>query len=93
MISYDISSDRLRRKTANELLNYGKRVQYSVFECRLTRDRYKELYKKLKKLVTDQENSVRIYSLCESCADKLVTIGASSDAALPSPGTDEVIII
>ena len=34
IVSYDITSNKLRRKIAKELENYGVRVQYSVFECR-----------------------------------------------------------
>ena len=35
LVCYDISSNKYRKKVADILLNYGKRIQYSVFECRL----------------------------------------------------------
>ena len=35
MIAYDISEDRIRYRVAKILENYGTRVQYSVFECKL----------------------------------------------------------
>ena len=35
VVSYDITSDRLRNKIAKTLEGYGTRIQYSVFECRL----------------------------------------------------------
>lgn len=47
VISYDITSDRLRNKIAKELENYGRRVQYSVFECRITAKQFEKLYQKL----------------------------------------------
>lgn len=45
LVSYDISSDRRRKKIVNILENYGKRIQYSVFECDLDEKRYTKLYK------------------------------------------------
>ncbi|NJK64957.1 MAG: CRISPR-associated endonuclease Cas2, partial [Synechococcaceae cyanobacterium SM2_3_1] len=33
VIAYDISCDRRRRKVSEVLEGYGKRAQYSVFEC------------------------------------------------------------
>ena len=50
IVSYDIASDRLRNRIARTLEGYGRRVQYSVFECELSEKRYKELYEKLLKL-------------------------------------------
>ena len=51
IVSYDIASDRLRNRIARTLEGYGRRVQYSVFECELSEKRYKELYEKLLKLI------------------------------------------
>ena len=89
VISYDISSDRVRRKIAKELENYGKRVQYSVFECDISKKKYKELYSKLLKLMLkEEEGGIRIYDICASCSKKLVTIGESEIKE-----DEEVIII
>lgn len=76
VVSYDITSDRLRRKVASELKNYGRRVQYSVFECTLTEARYSKMYGKLLKLCSDSESdSIRIYTLCENCTKKITSVG------------------
>lgn len=76
VVSYDISNDRRRRKIAKELENYGTRVQYSVFECNLTRTRYGKLFKRLSELMLEEEEgSVRIYEICANCEKKIVTIG------------------
>lgn len=76
LISYDISDNRMRRKVAKELENYGVRVQYSVFECNLSAKQYQELYAKLIKISLNmQEGSIRIYSVCDNCRKKTVTIG------------------
>ena len=76
IVSYDISDNKVRNKIAKELKNYGVRVQYSVFECDVNEKRYLEMYKKLLSLVADRTNeSIRIYSVCENCKQKIVTIG------------------
>ena len=76
MISYDIESDRTRRKLAKLLEGYGVRIQYSVFECNLTDKRFQKLYKEIFQLTSGKsDGSVRFYSICKNCEDKIVTIG------------------
>lgn len=80
VISYDISSNKIRNKIASELTNYGRRVQYSVFECTLTTEKIRILYQKLLTLCCGEENdSIRIYLLCETCSSKIRTIGVKED--------------
>ena len=76
VISYDIESDRTRRKLAKLLEGYGVRIQYSVFECNLTDKRFQKLYKEIFQLTSGKsDGSVRFYSICKNCEDKIVTIG------------------
>lgn len=76
IVSYDITNDKLRRKIAKEMENYGIRVQYSVFECDLKVEKYAELYAKLIKLMGDsEEGNIRIYNLCSNCKEKTRLIG------------------
>lgn len=76
VISYDISSDRLRRKISKTLEGYGKRVQYSVFECEIEKKRYDRLYEKLCKLTESiTDGNIKIYTVCENCKAKITVIG------------------
>ena len=76
IISYDITSNKLRRKIAKELENYGIRVQYSVFECNIDKTRLKEVYAKMVNLMKEVEDgSVRFYELCQNCEHKVHVIG------------------
>lgn len=76
VVSYDISSDRLRNKVARTLEGYGTRFQYSVFECKLSEKKYRELYGKLMKLMEGaEEGNIRLYSVCGNCEGKIRTIG------------------
>lgn len=47
VVTYDIPSDKRRQKVAKLLEGYGRRVQYSVFECLLSEVKYEELQKRL----------------------------------------------
>ena len=79
IITYDISSDRLRNKVAALLEGYGKRVQYSCFECRISLKQFEDLQGKLEKLIKNKEQaSVRIYHLCMNCEDKISIYGKSN---------------
>ena len=76
IVSYDITSNKLRRKIAKELENYGIRVQYSVFECDIDVSRFNEMYKDIIRLMENvEEGSIRFYNLCSKCAGKMRVIG------------------
>lgn len=63
VIAYDIPSDKRRKKVADLLEGYGKRVQYSVFECILSEKKYLELQHRLRPRLNLEEDSVRMYPL------------------------------
>ena len=63
VVTYDIPCDKRRRKISNLLEGYGRRVQYSVFECVLAPSKYEELRQRLQKKVNVEEDSVRFYPL------------------------------
>lgn len=74
-MSYDISNDRTRTKVSNTLLNYGKRIQYSVFEMDVKKEEAEMLEKEIKDLINIKEDSVRMYRLCRKCKDKVKIFG------------------
>lgn len=49
LICFDISDKKRLRKTANVLLDYGKRVQHSIFECHIKNKDLNNLTKKNRK--------------------------------------------
>ena len=76
LISYDISENKRRNKIFKELKNYGRHVQFSVFECELDRKRYRQLYTSLLRLMDGcEEGNIRIYQICASCSKTMCTIG------------------
>lgn len=71
LIVYDISNDKRRTKLHNILRNYGTPVQYSVFECHLTKKNLAKLKQEIAKIVRKRKDNVRYYFLCESCVTKI----------------------
>lgn len=67
LISYDVVDDRRRRRVMEALKDYGRRVQYSVYECGLDPEGLEELWGRLKAEVDEREDSVRGYALCARC--------------------------
>jgi len=74
-ISYDIANDRRRTRVAHLLEDYGKRVQYSVFDCILDERDLQRLRKKLDRVVDHEADSVRFYRLCRRCAGAIDILG------------------
>ncbi len=74
VISYDISDDGTRTKVANLLLDYGTRVQYSVFELLIDERKLDELVERLKPF-PECSDSIRVYQICEGCLKKAVLLG------------------
>ncbi len=74
IIAYDISDDRQRTRLAKMLLDYGDRIQHSVFEADLS-DR------EAATILTDAEpfigptDSLRLYALCATCEDRVRSLG------------------
>ena len=75
VVSYDVADDRRRAKVAGILLGSGERVQFSVFECHLTREELESLRAKLTQVIAPAEDSVRFYALCERCRQSVIVEG------------------
>ena len=77
IVAYDIVSDRRRNRVAHFLKDYGHRVNYSVFECRIQRAQYSKLRAGLKKLIHRKKDSILLYDLCHYCETNRDTLGIS----------------
>lgn len=76
LIVYDIPDNKRRTLLSNFLEGYGRRVQYSVFECFLNLAQMKTLFEKVKKKVNSQEDNVRFYWISQNAILKTLTIGS-----------------
>ena len=78
VVTYDISDDSRRTKIHKILSSYGQWMQFSVFECSLTKTQYAKLRNRLNKLIRSEDDSVRFYFLCECCQRKVERIGGEA---------------
>ena len=77
VFSYDVSDDKRRRHVARILERVGTRVQYSVFEVRVSKRELSSLVEEIESSVS-QNDSVRVYTLGGRSARSSQTIGAGT---------------
>ncbi len=58
-------------------------VQYSVFECFLSLEEMRQLFKKSKKLVKPSEDNVRFYWIAQEAVERVLTIGSVEPTSPP----------
>ncbi|NEP20314.1 MAG: CRISPR-associated endonuclease Cas2 [Leptolyngbya sp. SIO4C1] len=83
LVVYDIPNDKRRTKLATFLEGYGRRVQYSVFECFLSLAEMRQLHQRVKRRVNDAEDNVRFYWISEDAVSRVLTIGSDPPEAPP----------
>ncbi len=84
MISYDIGSDRRRRKLHAMLSDYGRWIQYSLFECRLTAKQLAALRTRMAAVISeDGEDRILICDLCADCVEGIEQLGLPAREELP----------
>lgn len=75
LVVYDISSDKRRTKLRNTLLDFGTPVQYSVFECNLTKEDELRMKKAVERIIRPKKDHVRYYTICANCLEKAAVMG------------------
>lgn len=82
VITYDVNVEsdggkRRLRKVAKECVNYGQRVQNSVFEVNIDYGKFVLLKNRLENLIDKQKDSLRFYYLGNNWKDKIEQVGVS----------------
>ena len=94
VVSYDINTmdregqGRLRR-VAKACLNYGQRVQFSVFECEIDPAQWTMLRARLVELVDEGKDSLRFYFLGANWRRRIEHVGAKEPLDL---GEDVLVV-
>lgn len=66
------------RQVAKQCVNYGQRVQNSVFECVLDAAKLREVQHKLEKIIDVETDSLRFYMLGNNYKSKVEHVGAKA---------------
>ena len=83
LITYDVNTEdaagrRRLRQIAKQCVNYGQRVQNSVFECLLDAAQCKQLQHKLCSIMDESVDSLRFYYLGKQYEKKIEHFGCKS---------------
>ena len=93
LVTYDVTTEttagkKRLRKVAKACVNYGQRVQNSVFECLLDAAQYAMFKAKLIELIDPETDSLRFYQLGNSYKNKVEHVGCA-----PSLSQDDVLLV
>ncbi|MDR0921140.1 MAG: CRISPR-associated endonuclease Cas2 [Lactobacillales bacterium] len=83
LICYDVNTEtkegRSRlRKIAKECVNYGQRVQNSVFECHIDEAKFREVKEKMLQIIDNNSDSLRFYRLGNHYKNKIEYYGVDT---------------
>ena len=86
LITYDVNTENATgkarlRKVAKQCVNYGRRVQNSVFECILDNAQSIALKATLEDLIDTEKDSLRFYYLGNKYQTKIEHIGVDRGIA------------
>ena len=81
LITYDVNTEdaagrRRLRQIARQCVNYGQRVQNSVFECLLDAAQCRQLQRKLCSIMDETVDSLRFYYLGDKYHTRIEHFGA-----------------
>ena len=90
LVTYDIdvtdpTGQKRLRRVAKQCVNYGIRVQNSVFECQVDAAQYTELKHRLLKEMDEEKDSIRFYSLGNHFTGKVEHFGIQNGIDLSEP--------
>ncbi len=94
LITYDVSvvsegGKKRLRNIAKTCLDYGMRVQNSVFECEVTPAQFVELKNELMEIFDPEKDSLRFYMLGKKGRQKIEHVGAKP---VPDPVKDALVL-
>jgi len=75
IIAYDIAHPKRLTRVAKIIMDYGYRVQKSIFEVTVDDRRFIEMKSRIDDVIEPAEDGVKFFPLCEKCAGTLENIG------------------
>nr|WP_294493478.1 CRISPR-associated endonuclease Cas2 [uncultured Mediterraneibacter sp.] len=80
LITYDVNTKtaagrKRLRKVAKQCVNYGQRVQNSVFECQFDSTKYRQVRAILEDIIDKETDSLRFYNLGDKYKNKVEHLG------------------
>ncbi len=90
LITYDVNTTtavgkKRLRLVAKKCLDFGQRVQNSVFECNLDPTQFRQLKYQLEEIINKQTDSLRFYNLGNNYKTKIEHIGIKESYDIEGP--------
>ena len=90
IITYDVNPEtkegrRRLGKVAKKCVNYGVRVQNSVFECVMDAAKCREVKQELSEIIDKDKDSLRFYYIGDKYKTKIEHIGAKETIKVEEP--------
>jgi len=80
---YDIADDRRRQRLSDVLLDFGTRVQESVFQCRIDPPLAEEMLARILRTIEENTDKVHVLALCDACGGRITHYGIAHEASDP----------
>jgi CRISPR-associated protein Cas2 len=75
IVAYDICDNKRLARVAAVCEDYGVRVQYSIFECRLEEHEFEDFWLQLLMEIDEKEDRLVAYKIDARCAKETLTAG------------------
>jgi CRISPR-associated protein Cas2 len=90
LITYDVNTETIAgrkrlRRVAKQCVNYGQRVQNSVFECVMDAAKCRQVKALLEDIIDKEKDSLRFYYLGNNYKTKVEHIGAKETYNMEDP--------
>ncbi len=76
LVAYDIRTPKRLAKVAKTCVDFGIRVEYSVFECDLCEENFLRLWNELAAIIDHDEDCILAYRICGRCVTEIQSMGA-----------------
>ena len=75
IVAYDIADPKRLNKVAKVIMDYGIRVQKSIFEVDVSNHLFLKMKSRIEEIIEPGADGVKYYPLCEKCAGTVEIIG------------------
>ena len=84
IVAFDIANAKRLRRAARTCLDFGERLQRSVFACYLMPAELRTLSRRLRSVIDAEADSVRLYAIGEEDASRMRRLGRTPGVSAPT---------
>lgn len=77
VVTYDIADERRRSHLAKTLLDFGARIEESVFVANLDDQLAAHMLERIRPFIEDDHDCAHVFQLCAACASKTTILGTA----------------